>query len=118
MADILIYGRLRNATTENVIVSTDQVRDEVLGKPQQDINQDIQKSKVDKTIEINGHALDKNVTVTKGDVGLGDVTNDAQVKRIEMGVASGVATLDTTGKIPPSQLPDELTNAEIDEICK
>lgn len=41
MADIKIYGRLRNATTENVIASTDQVRDEVLGKSQQDVNQDI-----------------------------------------------------------------------------
>ena len=42
---------------------------------------------------------------TKADVGLGNVTNDAQVKRSEMGVANGVATLDTTGKIPSTQLP-------------
>lgn len=41
--------------------------------------------KVDKTTEINGHALSGNVTVTKGDVGLGNVTNDQQVK----GLASG-----------------------------
>lgn len=44
-------------------------------------------------------------SVTKSQVGLGNVTNDAQVKRSEMGVASGVATLDTTGKVPSSQLP-------------
>lgn len=43
--------------------------------------------------------------VTKSQVGLGNVTNDAQVKRSEMGVANGVATLDTTGKVPSSQLP-------------
>lgn len=43
--------------------------------------------------------------VTKAQVGLGNVTNDAQVKRSEMGVANGVATLDTTGKVPSSQLP-------------
>lgn len=43
--------------------------------------------------------------VTKSQVGLGNVTNDAQVKRSEMGVSSGVATLDTTGKVPSSQLP-------------
>lgn len=61
--------------------------------------------KVDKTTEINGHALSGNVTVTKSDVGLSDVTNDAQVKRTEMGVANGVATLDSSGKIPSSQLP-------------
>lgn len=36
---------------------------------------------------------------------LGNVTNDAQVKRVEMGVANGVATLDDTGLIPSSQLP-------------
>ena len=45
------------------------------------------------------------VTLDKGDVGLGNVTNDAQVKRSEMGKASGVATLDSAGKVPSSQLP-------------
>ncbi|WP_368490854.1 pyocin knob domain-containing protein [Clostridium sp. BJN0013] len=34
---------------------------------------------------------------TKSDVGLGNVTNDAQVKRTEMGADSGVATLDSSG---------------------
>ena len=38
-------------------------------------------------------------------IGLENVTNDAQVKRSEMGVADGVATLDSTGKVPSSQLP-------------
>jgi hypothetical protein len=33
--------------------------------------------KVDNTTTVNGHALSSNVTVTKSDVGLGDVTNDA-----------------------------------------
>jgi hypothetical protein len=36
---------------------------------------------------------------------LASVTNDAQVKRSEMGVASGVATLDGAGKIPSAQMP-------------
>ena len=61
--------------------------------------------KVDKTTTVNGHALSGNVTVTKADVGLSAVTNDAQVKRSEMGVANGVATLDTSGKVPSAQLP-------------
>lgn len=54
-----------------------------------------------------GHFTNTNNphSVTKTQVGLGNVTNDAQVKRSEMGVASGVATLDTTGKVPSSQLP-------------
>lgn len=43
--------------------------------------------------------------VTKAQVGLGNVTNDVQVKRSEMGVANGVATLDANGKVPSSQLP-------------
>lgn len=43
--------------------------------------------------------------VTKAQIGLGNVTNDAQVKRSEMGVANGVATLDADGKVPASQLP-------------
>lgn len=43
--------------------------------------------------------------VTKAQVGLGNVTNDAQVKRSEMGVANGVATLDADGKVPAAQLP-------------
>ena len=46
-----------------------------------------------------------NVNITKANVGLGNVTNDAQVKRSEMGVANGVATLDADGKVPAAQLP-------------
>ena len=42
---------------------------------------------------------------TKEDVGLGNVTNDAQVKRSEMGQPDGVATLDSSGLIPSTQLP-------------
>lgn len=43
--------------------------------------------------------------VTKAQVGLENVTNDAQVKRSEMGVAQGVATLDENGLVPSNQLP-------------
>ncbi|EFC6552103.1 tail fiber domain-containing protein [Escherichia coli] len=43
---------------------------------------------VPKTITVNGHALSSNVTVTKADVGLSNVTNDAQLK-----VASNLADL-------------------------
>ena len=56
---------------------------------------------------IETHIADKNNPheVTKEQIGLGEVTNDAQVKRSEMGVAGGVATLDQEGKVPSSQLP-------------
>ncbi len=46
-----------------------------------------------------------SVIKSKSDIGLSNVTNDAQVKRSEMGTANGVATLDADGKIPADQLP-------------
>ena len=45
------------------------------------------------------------VNITPANIGLGNLTNDAQVKRSEMGANGGVATLDTSGKVPSSQLP-------------
>ena len=61
-------------------------------------------------VQLNGNSItpaDKrvNVQVSKSTVGLDNVTNDAQVKRSEMGKADGVATLDSAGKVPASQLP-------------
>lgn len=57
--------------------------------------------------DLNAHKQNKSNPheVTKAQVGLGNVTNDAQVKRSEMGVANGVATLDADGKVPAAQLP-------------
>ncbi len=62
------------------------------------------------TVQLNGNSItqtDKtvNVQVSKSTVGLNNVTNDAQVKRSEMGHANGVATLDSAGKVPAAQLP-------------
>lgn len=54
---------------------------------------------------VNGKAISTNPVLVKADVGLDQVTNDPQVKRSEMGVASGVATLGADGKVPSSQLP-------------
>ena len=53
---------------------------------------------------VNGYPLTTNITLSGSDIGLGSVTNDAQVKRSEMGLSGGVATLGSTGKIPTSQL--------------
>lgn len=47
---------------------------------------------------------DKVQSINKEFVGLNNVTNDAQVKRSEMGAANGVSTLDSNGKIPVDQL--------------
>lgn len=55
-------------------------------------------------IDLTGYAA-KEHSHTKAGVGLSNVTNDAQVKRSEMGKANGVATLGNDGKVPSSQLP-------------
>lgn len=48
--------------------------------------------------------------VTNEQVGLGNVTNDAQVKRSEMGQPNGVATLDENGFIPSTQINGQLAH--------
>ncbi len=79
-------------------------------------------NKVDKTTTVNGHALSENVTLTKGDVGLGNVANERQysaqnppptpsatdvgaIPATEKGTANGVAELDANGHVPSAQLP-------------
>lgn len=47
---------------------------------------------------VNGQKISSNPTI------LSNVTNDAQVKRTEMGKAGGVATLGSDGKIPLAQI--------------
>lgn len=81
-------ANLRNEMDEEIMQRINDVHDEL----SQEINTHIQ----DKT---NPHQ------VTKEQVGLGNLTNDAQVKRSEMGVASGVATLNEQGLVPSNQLP-------------
>lgn len=54
---------------------------------------------------INGQKISTNPVLTKANLDLGNVTNDAQVKRSEMGVAGGVATLGIDSKVPAAQLP-------------
>lgn len=118
MSDIKIYGKLVNATTDNVLVGSDQTYDETQGKFQSEINKEVADKLGNSTTEINkelaevksdlgSHKSDTDNPheVTKTQVGLGNVTNDSQVKRSEMGTANGVATLDNQGLVPTSQLP-------------
>ena len=65
------------------------------------------KAGTDAQNNLNTHIANKENPheVTKTQVGLSNVTNDAQVKRSEMGTNNGVATLDDSGKILTSQLP-------------
>jgi hypothetical protein len=46
------------------------------------------------------------VVLTKDDIGLGNVSNDAQIPASTKGQPSGVPALDEDGKIPFSQIPD------------
>lgn len=76
-----------------------------------DVSYDTANKKITKTVGdttsdvVTVAKLKTDMGLVKGDVGLGNVTNDAQVKRTEMGTANGVATLGQDGKIPSSQLP-------------
>ena len=62
---------------------------------------------------INGHKINENPTLTKNDVGLGNVTNEAQIPLSQKGAVNGVATLTENGKVPSSQLP-----AYIDDVLE
>lgn len=62
-------------------------------------------SKVSTSTTVNGHALTGNVTVSKSDIGLGNVTNDAQIPLTQKGAASGVCPLDANTKIDSQYLP-------------
>ena len=75
-------------------------------------NLELQDKRIDhNTTAITDHIQNKQNphSVTKEQVGLSKVTNDAQVKRSEMGANNGVATLNADGKVPESQLPDAET---------
>lgn len=83
-------------------LSTNDLTDELLEKLN-GIEAEAQKNTVTSVAGKTGA-----VTLTKNDVGLGNVTNDAQVKRSEMGVANGVATLDANGRLAASQMPEAI----------
>lgn len=56
------------------------------------------------TTTVNGHALDSNVTVSATDVGA--------VPASQVGTAGGVASLDSTGKVPAAQLPSYVDDVQ------
>lgn len=58
---------------------------------------------VAKTVTVNGHALSANVTITSADV--------SAINTNQLGVASGVATLDAGGKLTTAQIPAALVGA-------
>lgn len=97
--EIGIYGVLRRDGGDNVLANTDQIEDKKLNKTQEQINSE-------SNTTLTQHITNTNNphNVTKKQIGLSNVTNDAQVKRNEMGVANGVATLNANAKIPNNLL--------------
>lgn len=75
----------------------------ILSDLKNEISQNITEIESNLTLHINNKNNPHNVT--KQQVGLSNVTNDAQVKRSEMGTANGIATLNEQGLIPSNQLP-------------
>ena len=73
------------------------------GKVQTEI--DSAKGEVNSALQTHISNKSNPHNVTKDQVGLANVTNNAQVKRSEMGSANGVATLNESGTVPSSQLP-------------
>ena len=53
-------------------------------------------NKVDKTTTVNGHALSENVTITKSDVGLGNVDNTADANKVVASAAKLTTARDIT----------------------
>lgn len=66
-------------------------------------------NKVNTTTTVNGHALSANVTVTKSDVSLGNVTNDVQLKATQLSTDNTLASNSDT--LIPSQ---KATKAYVD----
>lgn len=54
---------------------------------------------------VNGHKVSESPVLTKDDIGLNNVTNEAQIPLSQKGANGGVATLDDAGKVPSTQLP-------------
>lgn len=97
-------------TTKSDIIGSATPDNDTLGKLESNLNAEIERAtNKENSIEqnLNSHISNQENphNVTKEQVGLSNVTNDAQVKRVEMGVAQGVATLDENGLVPSSQLP-------------
>lgn len=80
------------------LAGTSAYQKPLTGIPASDLSSSVQTSLGKADTALQSHQ-------SKADIGLSNVTNDAQVKRSEMGTASGVATLDSSGKVPSSQLP-------------
>lgn len=66
-----------------------------------------------KVIKINASAIPEAMTLASSDISGLDTALSNKIETSQRGVASGVATLDATGKVPASQLPDAVVGGVI-----
>lgn len=101
-SDLTITNKKVNITVDQELIGDST--NPISGKAVKDAITDVKEESNEALSQHTGNTSNPH-GVTKTQVGLGNVTNDAQVKRSEMGVANGVATLDSTGKVHTAQLP-------------
>lgn len=95
-------------TVKNLISSTETACDDKLAEAVSEL--EAADSALDDRIDAHLNDFSNPHKVTNEQVGLGNVTNDAQVKRSEMGQPNGVATLDENGFIPSTQINGQLAH--------
>lgn len=95
-------------TVKNLISSTETACDDKLAEAVSEL--EAADSALDDRIDVHLNDFSNPHKVTNEQVGLGNVTNDAQVKRSEMGQPNGVATLDENGFIPSTQINGQLAH--------
>jgi len=71
---------------------------------------------VPNTRQVNGHALNADVTVTKGDVSLGNVTNDAQLKDADKDT-DGTLAANSDAKIPSQKAVKTYADAKVSDTA-
>ncbi|NRT90950.1 hypothetical protein [Clostridium beijerinckii] len=103
------------STTTNSIISASDTILGALGKLQSQITANLS--------TLTNHTSNTNNphSTTASQIGLGNVTNDSQVKRSEMGAVNGVATLDSSGvnsQAPKSHTHDDRYYTESEANAK
>lgn len=111
--------RLNTRFIENEAVTTDKIADGAVNSDKVDssiaLSSDLSTlsgdvaNKVDKSTTVNGHALSSNVTVSKSDVGLGNVTNDAQLKAADLDTDNTLAA-NSDSKVPSQKAVKSYTD--------
>ena len=106
------HGTVFVNTTDpgTVVIGTTNIQFTLYQTPAQDLS-----GYVLKTTTVNGHALSGDVTVTKSDVGLGNVTNDAQLTAAQLST-DGTMASDSDSLVPSQKSVVTYVAAQISAI--